>query len=78
MFVRDLLIYFLSESNYFIMLKACAFSHCCIHTLQCRPALQLPGANKPIVAVRFCPITFGLRGSKSGVDSRLHFSKFTI
>ncbi|KAF3787909.1 Chromatin assembly factor 1 subunit [Nymphaea thermarum] len=26
------------------------------------PALQLPGASKPIVAVRFCPITFSLRG----------------
>ncbi|GAB2280747.1 3-oxoacyl-[acyl-carrier-protein] synthase [Dionaea muscipula] len=31
-----------------------------------RPALQLPGANKPVVAVRFCPLTFRLRGSNSG------------
>ncbi|KAL4183937.1 hypothetical protein AMTRI_Chr11g157560 [Amborella trichopoda] len=30
-----------------------------------RPALQLPGASKPIVAVRFCPISFTLRGSNS-------------
>ncbi|XP_020089383.1 chromatin assembly factor 1 subunit FAS2 homolog isoform X1 [Ananas comosus] len=30
-----------------------------------RPAVQLPGANKPIVAVRFCPVLFNLRGSKS-------------
>ncbi|CAN8251623.1 unnamed protein product [Cochlearia groenlandica] len=28
-----------------------------------RPALQLPGANKPVVVVRFCPVTFKLRGS---------------
>ncbi|KAL9270786.1 Chromatin assembly factor 1 subunit FAS2-like protein [Drosera capensis] len=31
-----------------------------------RPALQLPGASKPVVAVRFCPLTFKLRGSNSG------------
>ncbi|PKI60166.1 hypothetical protein CRG98_019436 [Punica granatum] len=30
-----------------------------------RPALQLPGANKPIVVVRFCPVVFSLRGSNS-------------
>lgn len=30
-----------------------------------RPALQLPAANKPVVAVRFCPIIFKLRGSDS-------------
>nr|XP_009415759.1 PREDICTED: chromatin assembly factor 1 subunit FAS2 homolog isoform X4 [Musa acuminata subsp. malaccensis] len=30
-----------------------------------RPAVQLPGANKPIVAVRFCPVLFALRGSNS-------------
>ncbi|XP_042975783.1 chromatin assembly factor 1 subunit FAS2-like [Carya illinoinensis] len=28
-----------------------------------RPALQLPGASKPVVAVRFCPVVFSLRGS---------------
>ncbi|XP_021274320.1 chromatin assembly factor 1 subunit FAS2 [Herrania umbratica] len=28
-----------------------------------RPSLQLPGASKPVVAVRFCPIAFNLRGS---------------
>lgn len=27
-----------------------------------RPALMLPGASKPVVAVRFCPITFSLGG----------------
>lgn len=26
--------------------------------LQCRPAVQLPGASKPVVAVRFCPVMF--------------------
>uniref|UniRef100_A0A1J3DFA9 CAF-1 p60 homolog n=1 Tax=Noccaea caerulescens TaxID=107243 RepID=A0A1J3DFA9_NOCCA len=31
-----------------------------------RPALQLPGANKPVVVVRFCPVAFKLRGSNSG------------
>ncbi|KAJ0040754.1 hypothetical protein Pint_27244 [Pistacia integerrima] len=31
-----------------------------------RPALQLPGASKPVVAVRFCPLAFSLRGSNSG------------
>ncbi|KAL5220525.1 hypothetical protein ABZP36_025238 [Zizania latifolia] len=30
-----------------------------------RPAIQLPGASKAIVAVRFCPILFRLRGSQS-------------
>ncbi|WOK94600.1 chromatin assembly factor 1 subunit [Canna indica] len=30
-----------------------------------RPAVQLPGASKPIVAVRFCPVLFALRGSNS-------------
>ena len=30
-----------------------------------RPAIQLPGASKAIVAVRFCPIVFTLRGSQS-------------
>ncbi|KAF6154903.1 hypothetical protein GIB67_018340 [Kingdonia uniflora] len=33
--------------------------------LICRPALQLPAANKSVVAVRFCPIVFSLRGSNS-------------
>ncbi|KAK1310792.1 hypothetical protein QJS10_CPA08g01297 [Acorus calamus] len=28
-----------------------------------RPALQLPGANKPIVAIRFCPVVFTRLGS---------------
>ncbi|KMZ70042.1 hypothetical protein ZOSMA_1G00100 [Zostera marina] len=31
-----------------------------------RPAIQLPGANKPIIAVRFCPIFFNLLGSNPG------------
>lgn len=30
-----------------------------------RPAIQLPGATKPVVAVRFCPVVFDLRGSNS-------------
>ncbi|KAM0901574.1 hypothetical protein ACQ4PT_019898 [Festuca glaucescens] len=30
-----------------------------------RPAIQLPGASKAIVAVRFCPVLFSLRGSQS-------------
>ncbi|EOA13315.1 hypothetical protein CARUB_v10026349mg [Capsella rubella] len=30
-----------------------------------RPALQLPGANKPVVVVRFSPVAFKLRGSNS-------------
>ncbi|XP_006659032.1 chromatin assembly factor 1 subunit FAS2 homolog [Oryza brachyantha] len=30
-----------------------------------RPAIQLPGASKAIVAVRFCPVLFRLRGSQS-------------
>ncbi|KAH7520949.1 chromatin assembly factor 1 subunit FAS2 [Ziziphus jujuba] len=28
-----------------------------------RPTIQLPGASKPVVAVRFCPHQFSLRGS---------------
>ncbi|KAG9457244.1 hypothetical protein H6P81_001752 [Aristolochia fimbriata] len=30
-----------------------------------RPALQLPGASKPIIAIRFCPVLFSLRGSNT-------------
>jgi chromatin assembly factor 1 subunit B len=30
-----------------------------------RPALMLPSASKPVVAVRFCPQAFSLRGSSS-------------
>lgn len=30
-----------------------------------RPALQLPGASRPVVAVCFCPLAFSLRGSNS-------------
>ncbi|KAJ0970475.1 hypothetical protein J5N97_023352 [Dioscorea zingiberensis] len=30
-----------------------------------RPAVQLPGASKPVVVARFCPVVFHLRGSKS-------------
>ncbi|KAH7566046.1 hypothetical protein JRO89_XS08G0073500 [Xanthoceras sorbifolium] len=29
------------------------------------PALQLPGGSKPVVAVRFCPLAFSLRGPNS-------------
>ncbi|KAF5198893.1 Chromatin assembly factor 1 subunit fas2, partial [Thalictrum thalictroides] len=38
-----------------------------------RPALQLPAANKPIVAVRFCPIVFKLRGSNSAKFFKLPY-----
>ncbi|KAF2292065.1 hypothetical protein GH714_006913 [Hevea brasiliensis] len=37
------------------------------------PALMLPGASKPVVAVRFCPMAFSLRGSHS-----LGFASFLI
>ncbi|KAK1588034.1 hypothetical protein Q3G72_019285 [Acer saccharum] len=30
-----------------------------------RPALQLPGGSKPVIAVRFCPLTFSLREPNS-------------
>ncbi|XP_058097318.1 chromatin assembly factor 1 subunit FAS2 isoform X2 [Magnolia sinica] len=30
-----------------------------------RPAVLLPGASKPILVVRFCPVVFSLRGSSS-------------
>ncbi|GLU12548.1 hypothetical protein SLE2022_292170 [Rubroshorea leprosula] len=30
-----------------------------------RPSLQLPAAGKPVVAIRFCPVGFSLRGSNS-------------
>lgn len=47
-----------------------------------RPALMLPGASKPIVAVRFCPLTFSLRGLKSlavfKLPYRLIFSVATL
>ncbi|KAK6922827.1 WD40 repeat [Dillenia turbinata] len=37
------------------------------------PALQLPGASKPVVAVRFCPLTFCLRGSNPAAFFRLPY-----
>ncbi|XP_010244038.1 PREDICTED: chromatin assembly factor 1 subunit FAS2 isoform X2 [Nelumbo nucifera] len=47
-----------------------------------RPALQLPGASKPIVAVRFCPVVFRLRGSNSAgffkLPYRLIFAVATL
>lgn len=36
-----------------------------------RPALMLPGASKPVVVVRFCPMTFSLRGLKSSAFFKL-------
>ncbi|KAK0605093.1 hypothetical protein LWI29_022662 [Acer saccharum] len=30
-----------------------------------KPALQLPGGSKPVIAVRFCPLTFSLREPNS-------------
>uniref|UniRef100_A0A5B6ZEH2 CAF-1 p60 homolog n=1 Tax=Davidia involucrata TaxID=16924 RepID=A0A5B6ZEH2_DAVIN len=38
-----------------------------------RPALLLPGASKPVVAVRFCPMAFSLRGSNSAAFFRLPY-----
>ncbi|ONK58033.1 uncharacterized protein A4U43_C09F7250 [Asparagus officinalis] len=38
-----------------------------------RPAVLLPGANKPTVAVRFCPILFCLRGSNSAGSFKLPY-----
>ncbi|VFQ63530.1 unnamed protein product [Cuscuta campestris] len=34
-----------------------------------RPALILPGASKPVVATRFCPVAFNLRGSNSSTST---------
>ncbi|XP_059432786.1 chromatin assembly factor 1 subunit FAS2 isoform X2 [Corylus avellana] len=38
-----------------------------------RPALHLPGASKPVVAVRFCPIIFSLRGSNPAAFFKLPY-----
>ncbi|XAR73191.1 hypothetical protein NMG60_11007084 [Bertholletia excelsa] len=38
-----------------------------------RPALMLPGASKPVVAVRFCPVVFRLRGSDSETFFKLPY-----
>ncbi|XP_050204251.1 chromatin assembly factor 1 subunit FAS2 [Mercurialis annua] len=47
-----------------------------------RPALMLPGANKPVVAVRFCPLVFSHLGSHSAgffkLPYRLIFAVATI
>ncbi|XP_050377549.1 chromatin assembly factor 1 subunit FAS2 isoform X2 [Argentina anserina] len=44
-----------------------------------RPALQLPCANKAIVAVRFCPLTFTLRGTNPlGFFKLPHRIVFTV
>ncbi|KAJ7553797.1 hypothetical protein O6H91_06G113500 [Diphasiastrum complanatum] len=39
-----------------------------------RPVLQLPGASKPVVAVRFCPVVFNLRPSSSKSENEMHDS----
>ncbi|KAK4416717.1 Chromatin assembly factor 1 subunit FAS2 [Sesamum alatum] len=38
-----------------------------------RPALMLPGASKPVVAIRFCPSTFSLRGSNTSPFFKLPY-----
>ncbi|KAI3451521.1 hypothetical protein Pfo_008186 [Paulownia fortunei] len=38
-----------------------------------RPALMLPGASKPVVAVRICPITFNLRGTNTSSFFKLPY-----
>ncbi|KAH9322488.1 hypothetical protein KI387_017127 [Taxus chinensis] len=38
-----------------------------------RPALQLPGASKPIVAVRFCPLVFSLNAANSDALFKLPY-----
>ncbi|XP_065873208.1 chromatin assembly factor 1 subunit FAS2 [Euphorbia lathyris] len=47
-----------------------------------RPALLLPGANKPVVVVRFCPVAFSLRQSHSAgffkLPYRLIFAVATL
>ncbi|KAG8640801.1 chromatin assembly factor 1 subunit FAS2 isoform X2 [Manihot esculenta] len=47
-----------------------------------RPALMLPGASKPVVAVRFCPMAFSLRESDSAgffkLPYRLIFAVATL
>ncbi|CAB4283470.1 unnamed protein product [Prunus armeniaca] len=44
-----------------------------------RPALQLPSACKPVVAVRFCPLLFSLRGSnQSGFFKLPHRIVFAV
>lgn len=48
-----------------------------------RPALMLPGASKAVVAVRFCPLAFSLRGLTSceflmGVSKRRKCPRMNI
>eukprot|EP00258_Populus_trichocarpa_P032674 XP_024448693.1 chromatin assembly factor 1 subunit FAS2-like [Populus trichocarpa] len=47
-----------------------------------RPAIMLPGASKPVVAVRFCPVAFNLRGLASAglfkLPYRLIFAVATL
>lgn len=47
-----------------------------------RPAVQLPCANKAVVAVRFCPVNFSLRGTNSAglfkLPYRLIFAVATL
>ncbi|XP_052197690.1 chromatin assembly factor 1 subunit FAS2 [Diospyros lotus] len=38
-----------------------------------RPALLLPGASKPVVAMRFCPVTFRLRASNPAAFFKLPY-----
>ncbi|KAK9134583.1 hypothetical protein Syun_013913 [Stephania yunnanensis] len=49
---------------------------------QVRPAIYLPAAGKPVIAVRFCPVIFSLRGSKPAglfkLSYRLVFAVATL
>ncbi|KAK9110427.1 hypothetical protein Sjap_018487 [Stephania japonica] len=49
---------------------------------QCRPAIYLPAAGKPVIAVRFCPVIFSLRGPKPAglfkLSYRLVFAVATL
>ncbi|KZV54477.1 hypothetical protein F511_18962 [Dorcoceras hygrometricum] len=44
-----------------------------LQILSCRPAIMLPGASRPVVAVRFCPVTLKLRGSKTSPFFKLPY-----
>ncbi|CAN0877415.1 Chromatin assembly factor 1 subunit FAS2 [Linum grandiflorum] len=47
-----------------------------------RPAIMLPGASKPVIAVRFCPVQFTLRGTNAAglfkLPYRLIFAVATL
>ncbi|TXG60425.1 hypothetical protein EZV62_014998 [Acer yangbiense] len=53
------------SAAFFLCNRSAKFSYTSSGSNLALPALQLPGGSKPVIAVRFCPLTFSLREPNS-------------